>query len=200
MRKAVLPRNGWPGTGSAPSIISTPQSVQLRTSRTYVTASASFEKCVKRRWPAVPWAPCVASLVAPTTTTSLTPIAAAERSSSPKFFFFETLCNTSSEIGRAPSSSPSASVCSLVRTRCARGGHAMFSCFVLVCDVGVGGALRRRLCARMTRAATPVARAASTRRSRSIAWRRPSHEKRALLAVYTDGGGRFCTDAAISRR
>ena len=37
---------------------------------------------------------------------------------------------------------------------------------VLVCDVGC--ALRRRLCARMTMAATPVARAASTSRSRSI--------------------------------
>ena len=36
---------------------------------------------------------------APTTTTSLTPMAAAERSSSPKFFFLETLCSTSSDIG-----------------------------------------------------------------------------------------------------
>ena len=77
---------------------------------------ASLEKCEKRKCPAVPCAPCVASFVAPTTTTSLTPIAAAERSSSPKFFFFDTLCSTRSEIGRAQASWPSRSASSLVST------------------------------------------------------------------------------------
>ena len=44
MRKAVLPLNGWPCTAWAPSVISTPQIAQRRTSRTYATASACGAK------------------------------------------------------------------------------------------------------------------------------------------------------------